>query len=128
MELGLEVSQPREDVLAISLDGEVDVYTAPQLRKCFDEQVLDGRTWGHVVLECLNVTVFDSTALGVSIYMLKAVNRHSGNGQLAFVVKSGGKLEKTLRITGLDKVYRVFLSMDSCLAGLAPVTEEAPAE
>ncbi len=88
--------------------------------------MLDDRTWGHVVLECPKVTFFDSTAVGVSVYILKSLRRRNRSGQLAFIVEAGSKLEYILRITGLDQVYRVFLSMESCLAGLASVAVEPP--
>ncbi|WP_328749351.1 MULTISPECIES: anti-sigma factor antagonist [unclassified Streptomyces] len=127
MDLHLETSQPREDVLVISIEGEVDVYTAPQLRDCFREQLQVGGTWGHVVLECSKVSFFDSTAIGVSVFILKSLRRRSPDGQLAVVVAAGGKIEKIMRITGLSKVYRVFESMDSCLAGLTPASVETPA-
>ncbi|MEU3979675.1 STAS domain-containing protein [Streptomyces griseoviridis] len=127
MDLHLETSEPREDVLVISIEGEVDVYTAPKFRECFQERWQTNGSWGHVVLECSEVSFFDSTAIGVSVYILKSLRRRSPHGHLAIVVSAGGKLEHIMRITGLDKVYRVFQSMDSCLAGLAPVAVETPA-
>ncbi|MFJ4686509.1 anti-sigma factor antagonist [Streptomyces sp. NPDC088789] len=127
MDLHLATSQPREDVLVIDIVGEVDVYTAPKLRDCFREQLQADGTWGHVVLECSKVSFFDSTAIGVSVYILKSLRRRTSDGKLAFVVTAGGKLEHIMQITGLDKVYLVFQSMDSCLEGLQPVVVEAPA-
>ncbi|HUC04277.1 MAG TPA: STAS domain-containing protein [Acidimicrobiales bacterium] len=84
----------------ISVQGEIDVATAPQLRECIHGVIANGsRT---VVLDLLGVTFLDSTALGVLVGGLKRCRELGGEFH---VVVSDARIRKIFEITGLDKVF-----------------------
>ena len=60
----------------ITVSGEIDVATAPQLRECLHGVIADGEA--TVVLDLLGVTFLDSTALGVLVGALKRCRELGG--------------------------------------------------
>ena len=87
---------------SISVDGEIDVATAPQLRECLHRVIAQGQA--TVVLDLLGVTFLDSTALGVLVGGLKRCRELGGE---LHVVVSDARIKKIFEITGLDKVFPI---------------------
>jgi len=61
-----------------------------------------------------NVTFMDSTGLGVLVGRLKLVRTHDGSLSL---VCSNDRVLKVFAITGLDKVFRIYPTVEQALAG-----------
>ena len=97
-----------EGVPVITVVGEIDVATAPQLRECLHRVITQGRS--TVVLDMLAVTFLDSTALGVLVGALKRC-RESG-GEL-YVVVADPRIVKIFEITGLTSVFTIVDSLES---------------
>ena len=95
MELSVTTSR-QDDVSVVTVAGEVDVYTAAQLRAVLDE-----------------VSFLDSTVLGVLVGRLKLVRNHSG---WLRIVCSNDRILRVFRITGLDKVFGIHDSLEEALA------------
>lgn len=127
MEMGLDVSQPNRDVLLITVVGDVDVYTAPTMRdRILKEFADESAEWCHVALDLSRTVWFDSTALGVTVLARKKARRRDPRAQLAVVAPPGHKVDHIMRITGLVNVFRLFPSLEECVAGL-PAIGERPA-
>jgi anti-sigma B factor antagonist len=108
----LSVTTSRQgDVTVVNVAGEVDVYTAAQLRAALDEEVAAGHV--ELVVDLDEVTFLDSTGLGVLVGRLKLVRNHSGWLRL---VCSNERILRVFRITGLDKVFGIHASVDEALA------------
>ena len=60
----------------VTVAGEVDVYTAAQLRAVLDEELGAGNA--RLVVDLDEVSFLDSTGLGVLVGRLKLVRNHSG--------------------------------------------------
>ena len=110
MELSVTTSR-QGDVTVVTVAGEVDVYTAAQLRAALDEEVAAGHV--ELVVDLDEVTFLDSTGLGVLVGRLKLVRNHSGWLRL---VCSNERILRVFRITGLDKVFGIHSSVDEALA------------
>lgn len=110
MELSVTTSR-QGDVTVVSVAGEVDVYTAAQLRAALDEEVAADRV--QLVVDLDEVTFLDSTGLGVLVGRLKLVRNSSGWLRL---VCSNERILRVFRITGLDKVFGIHASVDEALA------------
>ena len=84
------------DCAVLQITGEVDVYTAPQLR----EQVIQLLSSGvrHIIADLRDVDFLDSTGLGVLVGSLKRLRGHDGSFK---VVASGGRILRIFQITGL---------------------------
>jgi anti-sigma B factor antagonist len=100
-------------VPVVKLEGEVDVYTAPQLKQKMIGLLEAGAN--QVVVDLAKVEYFDSTALGVLIGGLKRIRERDGN--LALVCPSP-RIRRVFEITGLDKVFDIYNSTDEAKTGL----------
>jgi anti-sigma B factor antagonist len=95
----------------ITVNGEIDVYTAPSLRERLNELVASGHY--DLVVDMGGVEFLDSTGLGVLVGGLKRVRSHEGTLRL---VCSQEKILKVFRITGLTKVFPIHASLEEALA------------
>jgi anti-sigma B factor antagonist len=86
-----------------SLAGEIDVYTAPQLKQTLNEAIDQGCV--APIVDLTNVDFIDSTGLGVLVGVLKRVKERDGSLRL---VCTSEQIMRIFRITGLDKVFEVF--------------------
>ena len=84
------------DCAVLQITGEVDVYTAPQLREQVI-QLVDGGV-RHIIADLRGVNFLDSTGLGVLVGSLKRLRAHDGSFT---VVASGGRTLRIFQITGL---------------------------
>lgn len=105
MDLGLSVSEGN-DWAVLAVEGEVDVYTAPQFRKRLIELVDEGRN--RILVDLEAVEFLDSTGLGVLVGGLKRTR--SNDGDLALVCTQR-RILKVLEITGLTKVFTIYGSV-----------------
>lgn len=116
---------PAEDLLIIdraqvgtavvlTLTGEVDSATAPQLR----EAVLDALTTpdaGPVVVDMTEVTFLSSAGLGALVEAHQSADRHGE--PLRVVVDHARPVLRPLQLSGLDQVLTLFHFLDNALRG-----------
>lgn len=98
----------------VHVAGEIDVYTAPSLRRYLDDQIQRGAR--ELVVDLSAVTFLDSTGLGVLVGRLRVIRGQSGS---LLIVGARDRVLKVFTITGLDTVF----PMADTLADL-----EAPAD
>ena len=112
MDVDLSVSSSEQGAVTIvHVAGEIDVYTAPLLREVLDKQVAAGRT--DLVVDLEKVTFMDSTGLGVLVGRLKLVRGQNGTLR---IVSAQERILKVFKITGLDKVFHIYATVDEALA------------
>ena len=97
----------------IELEGEVDVYTAPQLKQQMIS-ILEGGA-KMMVVNLTKVDYLDSTALGVLIGGLKRMRERDGN--LVLICPSP-RIRRVFEITGLDKIFDIYNSENDAQAAL----------
>jgi len=107
-------SESRGEVTIVHVGGEIDVYTAPMLREHLDEHIAHGRS--NLVVDLGDVPFMDSTGLGVLVGRLKLIRVNDGTLRL---VCSSERILKVFSITGLDKVFQIFATLDKALAPTA---------
>jgi len=103
----------RDDVVIVTVAGEVDVYTAPQLRSALEECVAAGQN--KIVVDLEGVGFIDSTGLGVLVGQLKALRRVDGSLR---IVCSDERILRLLAITGLDQILPLHDTVDAALAAV----------
>ncbi len=91
-----------EGVKVIHVGGEVDVYTAPQLKEALAEAI-EGRD--RFVLDLSEVHFIDSTGLGVLVASQQQARADSRDFHL---VLDDPYLLKIFRITGFDGVFSIY--------------------
>lgn len=90
-------------VTVVTLAGDIDLHTAPQLRDRLDELFVDGRR--IVVLDLAAVEFLDSSALGTMVYAQHSFEQDGGQLRVACPQPHA---QKVFRITRLAEVVPVF--------------------
>lgn len=86
----------------VKVVGEVDAYTAPELR---DKLIpLTEKKQTEITIDLSNVNYMDSTGLGVFIGALKSVRAHDGSMKIIGMTE---RVERLFRITGLSDVIDI---------------------
>ena len=111
MELSI-TSEVRDDARVVAVSGDLDVYTAPQLKGALDELGLGGKT---VLLDLTKVHFIDSTALGVLVSAFQ--QSRAADGEFVLVMEDPYLL-KIFRITGFDTLFSIFPGVSEALAAV----------
>lgn len=101
-------------IKVLNLAGEVDVYTAPRFKEAVNAIIDSGQR--HLVVNMERVTYMDSSGFGT---LLSATKRLKPVGGTVNLVKCSGSIDRILRITRLDAVFRIHGSVDEAIKSLA---------
>jgi len=114
MDLGIEVDDSRSNSphVVVAVSGEVDIATAPKLREKLVELASQGAQ--QVVVDLNAVEFLDSTGLGVLIGGMKRLRGLDGDLTL---VCTQPRILKVFEITGLNRAFTIYDSVDSAVAG-----------
>jgi anti-sigma B factor antagonist len=91
----------------VALAGEIDMYTAPDVKREFGDAIDLGAR--RLIVDLTATTFIDSTMLGVLIGAQKRLREREGT--LA-IVASDRNLTKVFEITGLDRVFAIFATRE----------------
>lgn len=104
----LDINTQRDaDTCTVTLEGEVDVYTAPRLKEELVSAIEDGCV--NVIVDLEQVGFIDSSGLGVLVSALRRARERDG---VVRIVCTRDNILKIFRITGLDKVFPVFADVN----------------
>ena len=93
----------------VTVDGELDVHTAPRLASALTDASAAGRP---LVVDCSRVPFMDSTGLSVFV---AARNQSEASGTGFAVVVTEPAVRKVFAITGLDSVIAIHESLEAAL-------------
>jgi anti-sigma B factor antagonist len=102
----LNESELDEGTVVITVQGELDLATAPRLKWPLVDAIDAGRR--RLIVDLTGVTFMDSTALGVLIGIRRALKL---GGRLAIVCTNPDVL-KIFEISGLDAAFPIFPALD----------------
>lgn len=101
MNLEIEIVE-RENQSIVNLIGEIDIYTAPQLK---DKLLpLSEKEEERIIIDLTHVNYMDSTGLGVFISILKSSKEHQSTFKLINLNK---RIERLFTITGLHEIIDI---------------------
>lgn len=103
-----------EKAVVVRIEGDLDVYTAPQMKYVLRE-AFESRA-ELVVLDLCLVHFIDSTALGV---LASALEEGQSSRTELRLVMDDPYLLKIFRITGFDGVFAIYSGLTEALAGTA---------
>ena len=107
------------DTMVITISGDLDIVTSPQLDECLTQAETDH---SRVILDCGGVTFLDTSALAVIVGHWKRAEARGGTLALA---GPRYRYTKTLWITGLADKLTLYDTVDEGLAALANVAGPA---
>jgi anti-sigma B factor antagonist len=94
----------------VALGGEVDLYTAPELKQSLQRLVNQGAT--KLVIDMTETTFIDSTTLGVLLSIVKRVRPEGGS---VVLVCPDRNVKRIFEITLLDRVFGIVETRDEAL-------------
>ena len=100
-----------ERTTVLVVEGDLDLFTAPELRERINAAIDLGCT--DLVIDLADATAVDSTALGVLIGALRRLRVRDGD---MVVVCDSPTIERLFEIAGLDEVFTVVPSRGEALA------------
>src|SRR3712207_794301 len=109
----IELESRDQGAALVSVQGRLDAAAAPT----FKQQITDAISQGNVrlALHIAHVSFMDSTGLGALASALKAARK--ANGDISIIAPSP-QVQKLLKLTAMDRVFRVFPSPDEALQQL----------
>jgi len=105
-------TEAREDASIMHVGGDLDVYTAPQLKEALDSAGEGGKS---TVLDLSDVHFIDSTALGVLVSTLQQMRSTDAR---FYLVLDDPYLLKIFRITGFDSLFSIYPQVEDALAAV----------
>ena len=99
------------DCAVLRFAGEVDVYTAPQVRERVIQLLADGVL--HIITDLRDAQFMDSTGLGALVGSLKRLRLAGGSLRL---IIGPGRIYNLFRITGLVNVFTLHESIAEAIA------------
>jgi anti-sigma B factor antagonist len=92
-----------DGIFSVSVAGEVDLATAPELKEALGDVVSSGAS--GVLVDLSNATFIDSTTLGV---LMGAVRRLRPTGGELVIACDDANIRKIFEITLLDRVFKIY--------------------
>jgi len=102
----------------LAVRGEIDLFTAPELKQVLAESIEAGRI--RIIVDLTDTTFLDSTALGVLIGAVKRLR--SRDGALA-IVNIDDNIAKTFEITGLDQIFTIVPTREEAIGAVDPARD-----
>lgn len=103
-------TEPVDDTTAVvTLVGEVDLWSAPELKRALYAVLATGRK--RVIVDLAGVRFMDSTALGVLVAIER---RMAGDATLALAAPSPEVL-RVFELTGVSAGFRIFAARDAAV-------------
>lgn len=109
VDLVLDVDE-RNGHMVLRVQGEVDFFTVPPLRDQLSELIIQGHR--QIVVDLDGVKFLDSMGLGVLVNGLKRLRQDDGS---LVLVCTQPRLLRIFEITALDKVFRIYDSVDAAI-------------
>ncbi len=106
----VDLEKPADDVGVIVLEGEIDIYSAPQFKEVLLNGIEDGAQ--RVIVDLAAVSFIDSTALGVLVSGAKRIRPRNGNLD---IVCTDENIIRIFEITGLNRIFGIYGTRDDAL-------------
>jgi anti-sigma B factor antagonist len=108
------------EVAVVALEGDVDIYSAPQFKQVLVEGIRQGTE--RVIVDLTKATFLDSTGLGVLVSGAKKARK----GMLSIVCNDAGMV-RIFDIVGLQCIFVIYETLQDALKGGEAVGDAASA-
>jgi anti-sigma B factor antagonist len=107
----LESIPAGDNCAVLRVIGEVEVYTAPELRERVIQLLAGGAI--HLIADLRDVDFLDSTGLGALVGSLRRVRTYDGS---LLLVASSARIREIFTITGLINAFLLYPSIPQAIA------------
>ena len=114
LEFSVSTAEVGGDAFVVTVAGEADLHTAPELDRALQGVLGLGGT--SVAVDLTDVSFIDSTALGV---LLRFRPRFTARGGNILIVTPDRRVLRTFEITGLDQLFPIEQRLSDAVATLA---------
>ena len=102
----MQIQERKEnDVVVLAVDGDIDLNSSPEMRKKFEELIVNNSV--KIVVNFQNVNYIDSSGLATVIEMLQRLKKTQGELRLSNMSE---KIKNLLEITKIDKLFKMYSS------------------
>jgi len=108
------IRENKGDVLVLYAKGEIDINTAPQLKKDFDK-IIAAKS-AKIVFSFKDVSYIDSSGLATLVEILKNLRSYGGKLKLANL---STKIKNLFEITKLEKLFDISQEEEEAVKALA---------
>jgi len=116
---GVDIRVERQgEVVVLSLQGAIDIVSAPKLKAQFDQELLN-RWAPRLVVDCAGVEYVDSYGLGIIAQAVRLARRIRGEIRLCALQPN---VQTVLDVSGLGKHISVLRSRSEALASWSTET------
>ncbi len=119
----IKVERAEDQASVFSVSGELDAYTAPDLRDALDAELAEGKSW--VIVDMAGLSYLDSTGLGILVGTAKKCRQV--NGDLA-VACTKPNLLKIFEISGTTEILNVVESVEAAMERLEELASSRAAD
>ncbi len=91
------------DVVVVTVEGDLDASSAPDLRAKFEELI--GQRENQYVIDLTGVPFMDSSGIAALVNLFKRVRIGAGDVKLCGFQE---EIEKVFKLTRLDRVFDIF--------------------
>src|ERR1035437_8826881 len=113
--------KPSDEGGVVVLQGEIEIYSAPQFKEVLVNGIEDGAK--RVIVDLTDVTFIDSTALGVLVSGAKRVRPRNGTLD---IVCTDENIIRIFEITGLDRIFGIYPTRAEALQASTTLPAERP--
>lgn len=94
--------EPKNGLMVCSIEGEIDINTAPEIKKSFKEML--SKKTPKLVINFTKVSYVDSSGLATLVEILKNMRSYGGRMRLTNL---SAKIKSLFEITKLDKLFEI---------------------
>lgn len=107
--VSIDTVEVDDRTVLVALAGELDLWSAPQLKRTLHDLLAAGRK--HLVLDLADIRFMDSTALGVLI----AVDRRLASDERLALAQPATEVMRVLEVSGVATSFRIFPTREAAI-------------
>jgi len=107
-------TEDKNNVRICYINGEIDINTAPQIKKIFDKMLAEKVP--KIVINFKDVSYVDSSGLATLVEMLKNIRGYGGKLKLSNL---SSKIKSLFEMTKLDKLFDMCIDEDEAIGDFA---------
>jgi len=111
--MNIKIDQ-KNNVWVCRMNGEIDINTAPQIKKVFDKMLSEKRE--KILINFEEVSYVDSSGLATLVEMLKNIRSYGGKLKLSSL---SSKIRSLFEITKLEKLFDISNDEEEALRSFA---------